>query len=141
MDLKLLGKRALVTGSSAGLGEATATLLAEEGVEVVVHGRNEGRANAVAEAIRAKGSRADVAIGDLATDSGADAVATAATAGGAIDILVNNAGSYEHRSWSRGLPGQSARRLRVRRGAPCRRRHHPLGELALGEPALGELGE
>jgi NAD(P)-dependent dehydrogenase (short-subunit alcohol dehydrogenase family) len=46
--LKLLGKRALVTGSSAGLGEATATLLAEEGVEVVVHGRNEDRVNAVA---------------------------------------------------------------------------------------------
>ncbi|MDT7565738.1 MAG: 3-oxoacyl-[acyl-carrier protein] reductase, partial [Pseudonocardiales bacterium] len=52
MDLRQLGKRALVTGSSAGLGEATAALLAEEGVEVVVHGRNEGRANAVAAAIR-----------------------------------------------------------------------------------------
>jgi NAD(P)-dependent dehydrogenase (short-subunit alcohol dehydrogenase family) len=100
MDLRLLGKRALVTGSSAGLGEATAVLLAEEGVEVVVHGRNEGRANAVAAAIRTKGGRAEVAIGDLATDAGSDAVAAAALAGGAVDILVNNAGGYEHRSWS-----------------------------------------
>jgi 3-oxoacyl-[acyl-carrier protein] reductase len=100
MDLRLLGKRALVTGSSAGLGEATAALLAEEGVEVVVHGRNEGRANAVAAAIRTKGGHAEVAVGDLATDAGADAVAAAALAGGAVDILVNNAGSYEHRSWS-----------------------------------------
>ncbi|MDT7559614.1 MAG: 3-oxoacyl-[acyl-carrier protein] reductase, partial [Pseudonocardiales bacterium] len=100
MDLRLFGKRALVTGSSAGLGEATAVLLAEEGVEVVVHGRNEGRANAVAAAIRTKGGHAEVAIGDLATDAGADAVAAAALAGGAVDILVNNAGGYEHRSWS-----------------------------------------
>jgi 3-oxoacyl-[acyl-carrier protein] reductase len=100
MDMRLRGRRALVTGSSAGLGEATAVLLAEEGAEVVVHGRHEERASAVAEAIRAKGGRAVVAIGDLATDAGADAVAAAALAGGAVDILVNNAGRYEHRSWT-----------------------------------------
>lgn len=98
--MRLRGRRALVTGSSAGLGEAAAVLLAEEGAEVVVHGRHDGRANAVAEAIRAQGGRAVVAIGDLATDDGADAVTEAALAGGAIDILVNNAGSYEHRSWT-----------------------------------------
>ncbi|WP_414710631.1 SDR family NAD(P)-dependent oxidoreductase [Pseudonocardia sp.] len=40
MDLQLTGKRALVTGSSAGLGEATATMLADEGASVVVHGRD-----------------------------------------------------------------------------------------------------
>ncbi|WP_438822406.1 SDR family NAD(P)-dependent oxidoreductase, partial [Burkholderia gladioli] len=51
MDLKLNGKRALVTGSSAGLGEAIARLLAQEGVTVVVHGRDARRAHAVAEAI------------------------------------------------------------------------------------------
>src|SRR5437868_4817837 len=73
MDLRLAGKRALVTGSSAGLGEAIAKLLAAEGVGIVVHGRDEGRTNAVAEAIRADGGRADVALGDLSTDAGADA--------------------------------------------------------------------
>ncbi|MEV1174541.1 SDR family NAD(P)-dependent oxidoreductase [Nonomuraea sp. NPDC049784] len=99
MDLQLTGKRALVTGSSSGLGEAIAKALAREGAEVVVHGRDRARAEAVATAIRADGSSAHVAIGDLATDEGADAVAEAALADGAIDILVNNAGSYPHRSW------------------------------------------
>ena len=99
MDLKLAGKRALVTGSSSGLGEAIVTLLAAEGAAVVVHGRDESRAQAVAEAIRATGGSAQVAIGDLATDAGADAVASAALAGGAIDILVNNAGVLPRKSW------------------------------------------
>jgi 3-oxoacyl-[acyl-carrier protein] reductase len=104
MNLKLAGKRALVTGSSAGLGEAIATLLAEEGAAVVVHGRNEERTTSVAEAIRAQGGRADIAIGDLANDAGADAVAVAALAAGDIDVLVNNAGTYGHRSWMEATP-------------------------------------
>jgi NAD(P)-dependent dehydrogenase (short-subunit alcohol dehydrogenase family) len=94
MDLRLAGKRALVTGSSSGIGEAIVKLLAAEGVAVVVHGRNESRANAVAEAIRAGGGSAEVALGDLTTDAGADAVAVAAQAFGPLDILVNNAGSW-----------------------------------------------
>src|SRR5258705_4714794 len=104
MDLRLAGKRALVTGSSAGLGEAIAKLLAAEGVGIVVHGRDEGRTNAVAEAIRAEGGRADVALGDLATDAGADVVAAAALAGGDVDILVNNAGGYHHLPWMEATP-------------------------------------
>lgn len=100
MDLKLAGKRALVTGSSSGLGEAIVKLLAQEGVVVVVNGRNEDRANAVAEAIRAGGGKAELALGDLATDAGADAVAAAALTGGPIDILVNNAGVLPRDSWT-----------------------------------------
>jgi 3-oxoacyl-[acyl-carrier protein] reductase len=100
MDLRLAGKRALVTGSSSGIGEAIVKLLAAEGVAVVVHGRDESRANAVAEAIRAKGGEAEVALGDLTTDTGADAVAVAAQAFGPIDILVNNAGVIPRRSWT-----------------------------------------
>jgi 3-oxoacyl-[acyl-carrier protein] reductase len=104
MDLRLAGKRALVTGSSAGLGEAIAKFLAAEGVTVVVHGRDVGRTNAVAHAIHATGGRAEIAIGDLSTDGGADAVASAALAGGDIDILVNNAGAYHHLSWMEATP-------------------------------------
>jgi NAD(P)-dependent dehydrogenase (short-subunit alcohol dehydrogenase family) len=101
MDMRLTGKRALVTGSSAGLGRATAEMLAGEGVTVIVHGRDETRTKAVAEDIRSAGRRAEVAIGDLATDDGADAVAEAA---GHVDILVNNAGAYDGLSWADASP-------------------------------------
>ncbi len=99
MDLHIRGKRALVTGSSSGLGEAIATLLAQERVEVIVHGRNSERAQQVAQTITEAGGKATVVLGDLTTDEGADAVAKAALQGGAIDILVNNAGFYQHMSW------------------------------------------
>ncbi|WP_103340540.1 SDR family NAD(P)-dependent oxidoreductase [Amycolatopsis sp. CA-126428] len=93
MDLEIAGKRALVTGSSAGLGEAIARLLAAEGASVVVHGRDAARTEKVAAAIGAAG----VALGDLSTDAGADAVAEAA---GDVGILVNNAGAYDHLGWT-----------------------------------------
>ncbi|MEU1623484.1 SDR family NAD(P)-dependent oxidoreductase [Streptomyces sp. NPDC005722] len=100
MDLHLSGKRALVTGSSSGLGEAIAKHLAAEGAAVVIHGRDEMRAAAVAEAVREKGGEASVAIGDLGTDAGADAV-HAALGDAPVDILVNNAGAYEpHLGWT-----------------------------------------
>jgi 3-oxoacyl-[acyl-carrier protein] reductase len=95
MDLKLKGKRALITGSSAGLGEAIARLLAAEGAEVIIHGRNE----AVAKSINDIGGRAIYVLGDLSTDGGADAVGNGALAGGPVDILVNNAGAYTPRPW------------------------------------------
>ena len=85
MDLGLTGKRALVTGSNSGIGAAIATMLAAEGCAVIVHGRNSARTMAIAHEIGAAG----IALGDLATDAGADAVVDAA---GNIDILVNNAG-------------------------------------------------
>lgn len=90
MDLKLAGRRALVTGSSSGIGEAVARMLAQEGAAVVVHGRNRDRAEAVAKDIGAAG----IALGDLSTDEGAAAVHAAAVGalGGNIEILVNNAG-------------------------------------------------
>ena len=93
MDLKLQGKRALVTGSSSGIGAGVARMLAEEGCRVVVHGRDRERTSRVAREIGAAGA----VIGDIATTGGADSVASSAAdaAGGAIDILVNNAGGGE----------------------------------------------
>jgi NAD(P)-dependent dehydrogenase (short-subunit alcohol dehydrogenase family) len=90
MDLKLKGRRALVTGSSSGIGEAIARMLAQEGCAVVVHGRNRERAGKIAAEIKAAG----VAIGDLSTDDGAASVHAEARAalGGNIEILINNAG-------------------------------------------------
>ena len=95
MDLHLDGRRALVTGSSSGLGAEIARHLAAEGAEVVVHGRDACRAGAVAQEIVDAGGRSAVAVGDLATDDGAEVVANTALAGGPIDILVNNAGVYD----------------------------------------------
>jgi len=101
MDLNLKGKRALITGSSSGIGAATAKALAAEGAAVVVHGRNQERAGHVAEEIGRAGGRAFVAIGDLSTDDGAKAVASVATAElDGIDILVNNAGLPEFTTWN-----------------------------------------
>lgn len=99
MDLQLKGKRVLVTGSSTGLGEATARLLAAEGAEVIVHGRDKERTAAVAESINQSGGMASFVLGDLSTDKGADAVAAGALAGGPVAILVNNAGAYQPRPW------------------------------------------
>jgi 3-oxoacyl-[acyl-carrier protein] reductase len=99
MNLQLTDKRALVTGSTSGLGRATAMRLAAEGAAVVVHGRDAARADAVAAEITAAGGRADVAVGDLTSDEDAKAVVAAALAGGPVDILVNNAGAYDALSW------------------------------------------
>jgi len=97
MDLGLSGKRALITGSSAGLGRSIAEMLAHEGASVVVHGRDSQRTEAVAAGIRAAGGEAVSVIGDLATEAGVSSVAKAADD---VDILVNNAGYYEGQAWS-----------------------------------------
>jgi 3-oxoacyl-[acyl-carrier protein] reductase len=100
VDLQLKGKRAVVTGSSSGIGEAIAKILAAEGASVVVHGRREAEAKRVAAEIGAAGGKAVVALGDLSTDAGADAVAKVANdAFGGVDILVNNAGAFPRVPW------------------------------------------
>jgi 3-oxoacyl-[acyl-carrier protein] reductase len=93
MDLRLKGKRALVTGSSSGIGAAVALALADEGVSVVVHGRNRERTDAVAKEVGARGVTAATAIGDVGSDADTDAIAEVALAAlGGIDILVHSAG-------------------------------------------------
>jgi 3-oxoacyl-[acyl-carrier protein] reductase len=96
MDLGIKGKRALVTGSTAGIGAATAKALAAEGVHVVVQGRREDAAKKLVDEITRSGGKASHSIGDLGTDAGAQAVAGAA---GDVDILVNNAGMYQAAGW------------------------------------------
>ncbi len=81
----LSGKRALVTGSTSGIGLAIARVLAGAGAEVVLSGF--GEADAIAALCSELGAR-HVA-GDLATRAGVEALMAEA---GAVDILVNNAG-------------------------------------------------
>lgn len=93
MDLKLADKHALVTGSSSGIGAEIARMLAREGVKVVVHGRDHRRANQVVEDIERQGGQAAVALGDLMTADGVEAVIkTTRQAVRHVDILINNAG-------------------------------------------------
>lgn len=110
MDLQLTGKRALVTGSSAGLGEAIAIELAREGVSVAVHGRDRARAEATARKVEAEGVKAVLTIGDLMKDEDAAHVAQTALEGlGGIDILVNNAGAVlriDNPSWIETTPSE-----------------------------------
>ena len=112
MDLNLTGKRALVTGSSSGIGAGIARLLASEGASVVVHGRNKERAEAVAASIVASGGKAIAVCGDLADEAQIDALAAGALAAfGGIDILVNNAGGSAEtadKSWFGGTAATMA---------------------------------
>jgi NAD(P)-dependent dehydrogenase (short-subunit alcohol dehydrogenase family) len=105
MDLQLVGKRALVTGASTGIGAAIAEVLAREGARVLVHGRNLVRVNAVGDLIASKGGQAMPITGDLATDDATASVySNAKSALGGIDILINNAGAYEARRWFETTP-------------------------------------
>ena len=93
MELKLEGKRALVSGSTAGIGWAIAAGLAAEGAEVVVNGRTQARVDARG-AIRDRHPRATVR--GVAADLGtARAVPGFAQAFPEVDILVNNLGIFE----------------------------------------------
>ncbi len=94
----LTGKRALITGSSRGIGFALAQGLAGAGAEVIVNGRDAARLGEAAESLRGEGATVDQLLFD-ATDHGAvkAAVDGFEESTGAIDILINNAG-MQHRT-------------------------------------------
>src|ERR1700761_3204518 len=82
-------RTALVTGATSGIGQAAAFALAEQGFEVVVHGRDIIRGAETVKAIEDRGGRARFVAADLAESGAAAQVAAAA---GPVDVLVNNAG-------------------------------------------------
>lgn len=93
MDLKLRGKRALVTGSTAGIGFAIACGLARERAEVIVNGRSEDK---VAEAVRRITAEMGSSATGIAADlSSAEGVNRLLERTGRIDILINNVGMFE----------------------------------------------
>jgi NAD(P)-dependent dehydrogenase (short-subunit alcohol dehydrogenase family) len=94
MNLELDGKRALVTGSTAGIGYAIAEALAREGADVIVNGRTEERVEQAIRLIRTSHPQAKVE--GLAADLGtADGVRAAVKRLPDVDILVNNLGIFE----------------------------------------------
>jgi NAD(P)-dependent dehydrogenase (short-subunit alcohol dehydrogenase family) len=94
MNLELEGKRALVTGSTAGIGYAIAEALAREGADVIVNGRTEERVEQAIRSIRTAHPQAKVE--GLAADlANADGVRVAVERLPDADILVNNLGIFE----------------------------------------------
>jgi NAD(P)-dependent dehydrogenase (short-subunit alcohol dehydrogenase family) len=108
MDLRLQGKRALVTGGSGSIGAEIARTFAREGATVAVQGRDEARAKRVAGEIEAASGKAFVVLGDLTMDDSVCGIVeeTLSVLGG-VDILINNASSFSgvHTEEGYYLPG------------------------------------
>jgi 3-oxoacyl-[acyl-carrier protein] reductase len=93
MDLRLRNRVAIVTGSSRGLGKATATALAAEGARVVLNGRDESALLETISELRASGGVVEPVAADVRTDAGCNLlVAKTQQVFGDPDILVNNVG-------------------------------------------------
>lgn len=99
MDLQLSGKRALVTGSTAGIGHAIASALAREGAHVIINGRTSERVQAARNAILDQHPDASVegVAADLSTAEGAQQIVEGVPE---LDILVNNVGIFEVRAFT-----------------------------------------
>jgi NAD(P)-dependent dehydrogenase (short-subunit alcohol dehydrogenase family) len=98
MIIDLTGRRAIVTGSTAGIGRATAEGLARAGAAVVVNGRTDARVEEAVRQIRQTAPHADIAgfAADMATAEGVAALIAAAPD---ADILVNNVGTAHIREY------------------------------------------
>ncbi len=91
MDFELRGKKALVTGSTAGIGFAIAKALAAEGASVIVNGRTKARVDKAVSELESAGAVTGIAA-DLGTAEGCKSLLAALPQ---IDILVNNLGIFE----------------------------------------------
>jgi len=92
MDLKLKGKVALVSGSTAGIGYAIAAALVREGATVIVNGRSQSAVTAAIAKLKGEVGTVDGFAGDLSTAVAAEALAKRFAD---VDILINNLGVFE----------------------------------------------
>ncbi len=99
MDLQLDGKKALVSGSSQGIGFAAAKVLAREGAGVVVNARTRERVDQAVSRIKADYPDSDVSgvAADLGTATGIDELSAEVPE---VDILVNNLGIFEPKAFA-----------------------------------------
>ena len=98
MNLGLQGKRAIVSGSTAGIGFAIARSLALEGAAVVVNGRDPARVDAAVLAVRKAAPDAEVR-GIVADVGGPEGCAQLIEACPEVDVLVNSAGLFEPKAF------------------------------------------
>lgn len=117
--LNLVGKRALVTGSSQGIGRAIAVALAEFGADVMVHcARDIAKAEAVRAEVEGYGSRSGITVADLADPGAADKIHNETLAAlGPVDILVLNASVQIRRPWQEITLDEYRRQIDVNLGA------------------------
>jgi NAD(P)-dependent dehydrogenase (short-subunit alcohol dehydrogenase family) len=108
MNLKLADKRALVSGSTKGIGLAIATALEREGARVIINGRTEASISAALSEILGSVPNAKIEsfVGDLATPQAAELLGAKFPA---MDILVNNLGIFEPKPFEQ-IPDDDWRR-------------------------------
>ncbi|WP_305983819.1 SDR family oxidoreductase [Roseibium sp. MMSF_3544] len=107
----LSGRRALITGSSQGIGFALARGLAQAGAEIILNGRDQAKLGEAAAKLRSEGHSIHELAFDVTNHDGARlAVDGFETETGAIDILVNNAG-MQHRTPLEDFPADAFERL------------------------------
>jgi NAD(P)-dependent dehydrogenase (short-subunit alcohol dehydrogenase family) len=109
MDLQLEGKKVLVTGSTAGIGFATARALAAEASSVIVNGRGQERVTAAISEIRKLHPQAHVSgvASDVSSAAGCAKLIQEVTA---VDVLVNNMGIFEPKPFEK-IPDEDWLRL------------------------------
>ena len=91
--MKLEGKSIVITGASAGMGQAIVTLFAQEGANVIAVARRKERLDALAEALKEEPGKVIPYVGDVSDPAACDGMIDAAVkAFGRLDVLVNNAG-------------------------------------------------
>ena len=129
MDLQLAGKRALVTGSTAGIGLAAASALAREGASVVVNGRPSERVEdavrRVREGLGGTGGEVLGVAADLGTAKGVGEMLREVPE---VDVLVNNLGIFEPKDfgeitdedWFRFFETNVMSGVRLARASPAR---------------------
>ena len=88
----LAGRRALITGSSAGIGLALAEALGQAGAHVVINGRRASKVDQAVQALQAQGLPASASVFDVTEPGSVRAAVDELETQGPIDILINNAG-------------------------------------------------